>query len=85
MKVVVDITEDYIKKGHAGDCLKCPIALALKAIGHGAWVEKKFMKVDIPKGGTTFVTLPREAELFVEFFDKGYDVKPFTFSFTIDQ
>lgn len=79
--MLIRVTKEHIRKGRKHICSACPIALALKGsgfpnafVGSGYWaVSKKAAqnKEDSP--------LPTIAVNFIDKFDSGEEVKPFTF------
>ncbi len=78
MKVIV--TKKDIKLGQPELTDSCPIALALKRKHLGKpSVESDYFTVTV-RGEERRFDLPDNAKLFVENFDEGYDVEPFTFT-----
>lgn len=74
-----------IKRGLRKDCGACPIARATKrALGLRMSTEGVVVSSDIiiPQKDSYFgriYTLPKKAEHFIDRFDDGRDVKPFSF------
>lgn len=76
--MLVKVTEQDIAKGIAGDCLRDPIALALRRITGLPWrVEQLYCYPDT-KGRRPHQT-PRQVNRFIEDFDNGKPVQPFEF------
>lgn len=86
MKIAkIDVTLDDIAHGERSECSRCPIALAIKrecddAIALDVGAEE----VDITYACRTRARglLPPEAQKFVEAFDGGNPVSPFSFEIT---
>lgn len=77
MKVVVDVTADDIKAGASNDCTGCPIALALaRACKASPWADRR----QIFAKGVGVASTPLIARRFMDAFDAGADVEPFTFT-----
>lgn len=77
----VSITQEHIDEGWMGDCTRCPIALALKDMGHeNAWVDDDWIGLDGKESKERF-PFPRSADLFRDDFDNNLkaDLKPFSF------
>jgi len=80
MKIRVEITREDIKTGIRKDPCNCPIAKAFKHSTDFIWVEVKPATITFDTGqGYRFMLLPRKVQKFIEKFDKGMKVKPFTF------
>lgn len=76
--MLVTLTQADIDHGVPGDCLKDPVALALRRLTGRPWrVEKQYCYPDV-SGHRPFTT-PRVVNRFVEDFDNGKPVKPITF------
>lgn len=77
----VDITEGDIKRGIRNSVKYCPIALALTGLGlegvnvRGRWAWHRGNDLV-----TQQINLPRLAVDFINEFDAGHEVKPFSFS-----
>jgi hypothetical protein len=82
--ITVEVTATDIKRGETGDAYNCAVARALRRM--------KFKNVSVGPGEAAFTTgsgktrlrlvydLPRRAKLFIDRFDRGVPVKPFTFT-----
>lgn len=77
-QVKVDVTADDISRGERNNTFNCPIAMALKRLGvehpivnRGYWFDS--WAVLYPS------RLPVEARRFIEAFDQGRPVEPFSF------
>lgn len=77
MKLKVNVTRDDIKRGIPEDESYCPIARAVRRLG-----KKKLVLVDadICVLGLHDFKLPRKAAKFIDKFDNGETVKPFSFT-----
>ena len=75
-KLVVHVTQDDINKGVEGNSHLCPIARAVRRLG------KKRVTVDGAQiqVRSRWYEMPYKAEKFVDRFDMGKRVKPFTFT-----
>lgn len=79
MNLTIDVTEDDIILGGKGGG-KCPITLASNRLlpDQKVWTGKHHLWFDTPKEHMIY-TLPPEACQFIEDFDSGKSVKPFSF------
>lgn len=77
----VSVTQDDIDHGERHCCERCPVARAIRrVIGDMPVVEVERDNVTIgPLGGWTYATLPTRATKFIDRFDVGLKVAPFTF------
>jgi hypothetical protein len=80
---VIQVTQEDIDRGWARDCGKCPIALAAKR----AFPDARYVSVtgDIemsfgPGRRVQAWSMPDLAIFFMDDFDKGNKVTPFTFT-----
>ncbi len=77
IKKVIRVTATDIKRAAFGDAARCPIALALRrakagpapSVGCRTWNDGAGMVYDLPK----------KAQTFIQRFDDGKKVKPFSF------
>jgi hypothetical protein len=76
--VTVEVTAEDIKKGNAGNCFACPIALALSRACDTSFVYVGPNKLSVKDVG--FCLAPDVAREFMRDFDIGEPVKPFTFT-----
>jgi hypothetical protein len=82
MTLHVDVTQADIEAGETGDCSNCPVALAVRraAVAAGLpdadWVEVCFPRIKI---GHVAFSFPRGIGQFVDDFDAGESVRPFSF------
>ena len=88
-EVTINVTQEHIDRGKAGDCMRCPIALGIVASLPGAVAaDVAYMfdavtvgaDVEMSDGSITYLTLPPEAGRFMTTFDDGGPVEPFTFA-----
>jgi hypothetical protein len=79
-EVVITVTESHIKRGKIQDSNSCPVALALRS--------KKYRAVNVDDDSINFVNrsgrdveldTPKKVSTFIERFDSGKKVKPFSF------
>lgn len=80
MKREIRVTQDHIDRGGGTQpCFHCPIALAARDAGfQDVAVHHRYIHY-ASKGGDKFVRLPDEAMFFIQHFDKGWPVQPFSF------
>jgi hypothetical protein len=81
---ILSVTREHIKKGKAGDCGKCPVALALlDGLPNATKVsvdEDSIIVVEAKGNGRTVsYHVPRSVERFINNFDDEEPVKPFAF------
>ena len=81
-KMTVRVTWKDIRSGVMGDCQMCPIAKALR--------RKTYYKQDINVAGSEDCTVgnyqatgPKTMDTFINQFDAGKPVKPFTLTLTL--
>jgi hypothetical protein len=82
MKTKINVTQDNIDSGTRASYRSCPVAQALHdATGQDWWVAA-FSAGNSDRFVTNckFLELPSCAVDFVESFDKGHSVEPFTFT-----
>jgi len=78
-KIRVEVTEEDIAKGIRENCRLCPIARAIKRLGH----EEVAVMGDSIEIGTVDFEAPPEVDAFVEAFDAFRPVQPFAFDLEI--
>jgi hypothetical protein len=84
-RVVVEVTAEDIAKGEKGSCERCPIALAL---ARAADMDRVHAHLDClwgwpagdPDANSIVASTPIEASNFIDDFDSGEPVNPFTFT-----
>lgn len=81
MTVRVDVTDDDIRQGGAGDTGVCPIALALHRCA--PW-SAAFVVQDWCAFGDFEADLPPAAQDFIASFDAGLPVAPFVFQLYLE-
>lgn len=81
--ITVDVTQQDIDCGYPSSGLTCPVALALKRIrpSEAGWVCAGPLELHI--GGQKWET-PDEVFQFMDNFDKGKAVKPFSFTLEVE-
>lgn len=79
--MIIEVTQEDIDAGIKKNCTKCPIALA---------VQRAFKNSSLEIGGLSVYQdchkvceMPYEARVFVQCFDDGKPVNPFTFELHI--
>lgn len=81
--VTISVTQENIDEGERNVCSDCPVALAIMAAVPGALgVTVRFETATVSLDGhrRLLLSLPREATEFIESYDDGADVSPFTFT-----
>lgn len=75
---LIHVTLEHIQKGVRHDGCRCPVARAMTdALGTVVLVSGYFAMI-----GTAAIVLPPAARAFAYSFDKGYEVRAFSFEFT---
>ena len=85
-KLKVDVTWDHIDQGVGEDPYGCPIALAIGDLPNvmgGAFVDSTMCEFTHHDCHVCDVPLPKKARTFVQKFDSGQDVKPFSFTLNL--
>lgn len=81
----VEVTAEDIAKGVKEDCGACPVALALRRAGLGrAMVDGTSISWSFGVSGGGDVECPCHVAEFIESFDEGDDVEPFSFQLTLE-
>jgi hypothetical protein len=84
MNVTIQVTQEDINHGLAGDCEECPIALALYRALSVAGVRAGTGGVTLYREGTNaMVALPVAAVRFIGRFDHDELVEPFEFELDV--
>ncbi len=82
----ISVTAEDIARGKRGSCGECPIALAVaRALGKATDVKVTCVFAYIRhnlRDATTVYALPGKATRFIDAFDDGEPVEPFTFTMT---
>ncbi|KKN06533.1 hypothetical protein LCGC14_1076170 [marine sediment metagenome] len=76
--MIVNVTQDHIKRGIQDDMCSCPIALALLPSMGGVTVAREYVAT---RDHGEF-DLPPEAQQFIRDFDAGWMVYPISFEMT---
>jgi hypothetical protein len=85
----VHVTQEHIDKGKQGNCYFCPVALAITP--HGAYYSiistrsYEFVLYLCDKRKEAKLPTPEEVLDFINRFDAGKTVKPFSFALTIPE
>lgn len=79
----ITVTEEHIQKGERRSCGRCPIAQAIHE-STGVAMEVGIASAWPANGPYKCIDLPREAQVFIDRFDRGSRVRPFTFEFPVD-
>ena len=77
MKIRIDVTEDDIKNGRRGHGEKCPVALACQRVNVKNFSSVEFGAVSFNDG--KMISHSCEVQEFVQRFDSGKEVQPFSF------
>lgn len=79
--VKIEVTKKDIKHGRKGQARFCPVARAMKrlTLHKKVWVGGASVSYRV-RGSMQGAKLPRAARAFIERFDRGQTVKPFSFS-----
>lgn len=78
--MVINVTQEDIEMGSPSLCYNCPIAWAAKRAIAGSFAAVDGIKMVIEsEEKRTRYWLPEEARKFVDDFDSGRPVKPFSF------
>jgi hypothetical protein len=76
----ITVTAGHIAKGEAGECERCPVALAiLDAFPDPVYVSVGLDNIIVGPPGTV-IDAPLEVRAFIEVFDSTGDGEPFTFT-----
>jgi hypothetical protein len=78
----IQVTQQHIDKGRGGSCTSCPVALALNDAGFTrAWVSPSTLRSNWRNGGSIreFFPVPDSVLVFINRFDAGLPVDPFSF------
>lgn len=86
MSQSVVVTEADIMQGRAGDCLSCPVALALNRCLGGHWSVSVDGLRRLPTAGKSDLLIPTPDEVvdFIDWFDDDDAPAPLPFSFELD-
>lgn len=80
IKTKIEVTKKDIKGGKRGDGYSCPIALAVRRTLGINIISVDNISVDFPFEGKGFsAEIPTKVQRFIDSFDDGQDVKPFSF------
>jgi hypothetical protein len=81
MKVEINVTQEHIDNGLADKCFACPVALALsEKVKPAAAVHRGLILI-----GEKNLSQPLSVAEFVNDFDEGVKVEPFSFSLDIPE
>lgn len=88
-RVQITVTADDIARGHREGCQNCPVAFALWRVALDA-VDMVVMRDDVKfyrcgGGRNPIRKFPREVTRFIDDFDAGRPVAPFSFSLSIPE
>jgi len=76
--LTIRVTKKNIEEGMLADIQTCPIALACNAKKRG-WKIRDIFITKFEFFGKNVATLPKKAQEFISRFDRGLEVKPFSF------
>lgn len=77
--MLIEVTEADIEMGKQRRVDACPIALALERTSGRRFYVRCDDIVDAEEDKTSFAELPEEAVEFIQDFDEGHEVHPFSF------
>lgn len=80
----INVTQKDIDQGDRDKCQTCPVALALNRVAKKPWVEYGYIRFSDGHSRCA-VAVPAGVHDFMEEFDTGEDVKPFTFKINIPE
>ena len=72
----IDVTQEDIDRGVKGACTQCPVALALARAFPDVYVDVATTQLLV---GDEFIRAPSVVSIFIEDFDDGEPVQPFSF------
>lgn len=90
-ELTIEVTADDIQNGIRSDNCECAVARALKRIPGvqpSAWVEFGAASIEYDLDGQVYdltLTFPPEATEFIQAFDCGDPVRPFTFTAELEE
>lgn len=82
MKIEIIVTQDHINNGRPASPCDCPIALAMKENTGEKWEVCNVLMWKMVDTSENY-RLPSEARDFIYLFDRGEEVKPFSFEVEI--
>lgn len=74
----VRVTRDDIRNGRKNDCARCPVARAVRRLGY-AKIAVCPSEILVNRPTQQTFRNPQKARRFINAFDAGKPVKPFTF------
>ena len=77
MTYKIEVTEEDIRRGKPQSCCSCPV---FRAIARTTGKAVEVLCKSIALGKEVEAALPEKARKFIEAFDDGRPVKPFTFT-----
>ena len=87
IKVNVNLTQNHIYHGDAGECGSCPAALAILDALPGTQPDVEGRHIRLHRGTiggkSARVDTPQAVRNFIKDFDDGLHVEPFTFELTV--
>lgn len=79
MEAIINVTQSDIDNGKKDSCVACPIALALNRIA-----PCRVFKQGIAIYSTfRIVPIPQSVKMFIQKFDAGLPVQPFSFALDV--
>ena len=87
MKLTFDVTSKHIAKGLSANCEECPIALSIAEMGF-VEVNANHCTIRFSESHTSplfsLATTPNEVRNFMDAFDTGKPVEPFSFELELE-
>ena len=79
--MLIHVTSEHIRLGDKNSCTNCPIALALLEKYYDVYVSADFMQIKKqPKDYFQTLQFPKTVKTFIQKFDAGEEVFPFSFT-----
>lgn len=80
MKATIEVTQSDIYNGHRNECNKCPIALAMsRYFKCEVTVAYNYCQIPNKLGGSIRIINSEVMQRFIDDFDSGRPVQPFSF------
>lgn len=72
----ISVKQEHIERGEREEPYACPVALAMReSLGKKVYVDRLEFLIN----GSVVAKLPKSCARFIETFDRGLPVKPFSF------
>lgn len=77
--LAIRVTRDDIQNGETESATRCPIARAIRRLGKKKWISVVPYQIEL---GDAVYQMPETARNFLDRFDDGLAVEPFSFTMT---